>query len=233
MKQWMAAGLLLLLAGCVTPLTAEQQQPMPGYVAPGKTVIGVVEDRARTEEGRAPTMLGYARNYGIPNHWHVKHIVRTPKEDRSKTAAQLLATRIAQGFTAKGSTVEEVAMTAPLSDSDASSLIQSRAADRLVTFVLREWHFDVNLNWVGKFRFDSEIEVLVQRPGEGVVLRQTYKDSQAIQGIGDKSWGNMILEAYKAKLEQIINSPEVRSALTAPPAPAAVAEPATAAAPSS
>lgn len=124
-------------------------------------------------------------------------------------------------------------MTAPLSDSDASSLIQSRAADRLVTFVLREWHFDVNLNWVGKFRFDSEIEVLVQRPGEGVVLRQTYKDSQAIQGIGDKSWGNMILEAYKAKLEQIINSPEVRSALTAPPAPAAVAEPATAAAPSS
>ncbi len=232
MRQWMAAGLLLLLAGCVTPLTAEQQQPMPNYVAPGKSVVGVVESRPRTAEGREPTMLGYVRSMGIPSHMHVKHIVLNPKSDKTKTAAELLSTRITQGFTAKGSTVEEISITAPLSDAAATTLLRERSADRLVTFVLKEWHFDVNASWVGKFRFDSEIDVIVQRPGEGVVLRQNCKDSQAIQGEGDKSWANMILEAYKAKLEQIINSPEVRNALTAPAATPTAAEPA-AASPSS
>lgn len=222
MKNLMAVGLLILLAGCVTPLKVEQQTPMPAYIAPGKSIIGVVEDRPRTEQGRAPTMLGYARMlYGIPSHMHVNQIVRNPKADRSKTAAELLSTRIVQGFIANGSAVDEIAMTAPLSDTDASTLLRTRSADRLVTFVLREWHFDVNMSWVGKFRFDSEIEVVVQRPEEGVTFRQVFKESQAIQAEGSDSWGNQILEAYKAKLEQIINSPDVRAALTsAPPAPA-------------
>jgi len=223
MLRFLIAAAAMCLAGCVTPLTVEQQAPAVSYQTQGRTLVAVVDDRERIRQGKAPNFLGFGRVYGAPIDWTVRTIVLG--EGKDLTMSQLIAARTAFGLTANGSAAEAVALTAGASDAEAEALLAQHDAANLLTLHVREWHFDVNTSWVGAFRFDSDFDVIVQRAGMGTVLRKTFTENQAIDARADASWSNMILEAYRGKLGQALNDADVRAALTAPlQAPAAPAD---------
>jgi hypothetical protein len=168
-------------------------------------------------EGKPANFMGYARNYGIPIDWTVQTLMYGNAADKDKTMTELLSSRIVTGLNANGGAAQAVALAQDASDAEAEALLAQHQATNLLTLHVRNWHFDVNINWVGAFRFDSDMDVIVQRAGAGTVLRETFTDSQAIQGVADNSWGNMILDAYREKLQQTLNDPDVRTALTTAP----------------
>lgn len=221
MLRYLVVAAALGLAGCVTPMTAEQQSPVVSYQAQGRTLVAVVDDRARVREGKPANFLGFARVYGVPVDWTVRTII--VGEDKDLTMSELLGERVALGLSANGGTAEAVALSADASDSEAEALLRQHGANNLLTLHVREWHFDVNTSWVNAFRFNSDFDVIVQRAGAGTVLRKTFTENQAIDAQADNSWGNMILAAYQSKLQQALNDSEVNTALTAPP-PALQAE---------
>ena len=153
---------------------------------------------------------------GIPNDWSTDVImVRQPRSEKGLTMAQLLSSRITSGLNASSSQAQSVTLSAPATDAAARDLLHAQQASRLVTVNLRDWHFDLNANWVGRMRFDTDADIIVQNAA-GTALNKRFTDSQAIQAIGDDLWQNLILGAYRAKLEAYFNDAELRAALTAP-----------------
>lgn len=206
----------LALAGCVTPMNAADQTPAVQYLAPGRTLVAVVDERIRTEEGRPENFAGFARNYGIPINWTVETLMLGAREDKNKTMAELLSARLVSGLAAQGADARGIALQAPLNDAEARALLEREAAERLMTVQLKDWHFDLNINWVGRFQFNSDAVVTVQ-DSAGTVMTEQFAERAAIQAQGEESWPNMILTAYREKMEQILHDAEVRAAMTAPP----------------
>jgi hypothetical protein len=227
MFRLLAMAAALFVAGCVTPLTVEQQSPAVQYQVPGRTLVAVVDSRERVAQGKATNFLGFARIYGVPTDWTVETLMFGTPEDKTKTMAELLASRVVTGVNGGGGSAEAVALSEVQSDAGAQGLLQERGASSLMTLLVRNWHFDLNTSWVGRFRFETDMDVIVQRVGAGTVLRKAFAENQAIEAEGENSWGNMLLDAYRDKLAQTLNDPEVRAALTAPaasaPEPAAAA----------
>jgi hypothetical protein len=219
MMRYLVLAAAACLAGCVTPLPVADQAPVMQYSTPNRTLVAVVDDRVRTEEGRAENFAGFARNYGIPVHWTVETLMYASPEDKDKTMAQLLSSRIVSGMSVQGGDVAGVSIPAALSDDDARALLGRENAQRLMTVQLKDWHFDLNINWVGRFQFNTDAIVTVQTPEGGTILTEQFAERASIQAEGDESWGNMLLTAYREKLEQVLHDPDVRAALTAPPAP--------------
>lgn len=227
MLRYLILAASLALAGCVTPMNALDQTPAPGYSPPDRTLVAVIDERIRTEEGRPEAFAGFARSYGVPFHWTVETLMLGSKADKSLTMAELLSARMASGLAAGGGDVRSVALQAPLDDAGARALLEREQAGRLMTVQLKDWHFDLNVMWVGRFQFNSDAIVTVQNHA-GTVLTERYAENQAIQAEGDESWPNMILAAYRAKMEQILKDDDLHNALTAPAPAAVAAEPATA-----
>lgn len=229
MLRYLIVAATLALAGCVTPMNAADQTPALQYTPPDRTLVAVIDERVRTEEGRPEVFAGFARSYGVPFSWTVETLMLGSKADKDLTMAQLLSARMVSGLAAGGGDVRSVTIPGALSDADARALLERESAGRLMTVQLKDWHFDLNVMWVGRFQFNSDAIVTVQNSG-GTVMTEQYAERQAIQAEGDESWPNMILAAYRAKMEQILNDEELRGALTAPPPAAAEAAPAEAAA---
>lgn len=203
----------MLATACVTPRTLQQQTPTVAYKTSGKTLVGVVEQRERVKEGKPPNFAGYVRTYGMPVDWTVDTLTLSDKSYAGRTMSTYLADRIAGGLKASGSDAVVVSATRVPTDAEAEQIMSGMGASKLITIVNRDWHFDVNTNWVGKFQFNSDVEVVIQKAGKGTVLRKTFAEKQAIQAKGEESWPNLIVDAYKAKLEQVLSDSEVRAAL--------------------
>lgn len=138
------------------------------------------------------------------------------KEDKRLTMAQLISKRMVVGLSAQGGDVRSVELPAALDDAGARALLDREQASRLMTVRLNDWHFDVNSSWVGRFQFNTDAMITVQTEG-GTVMSEQYAERQAIQARGEDSAINQILQAYRAKMEQILNDPDLRGALTTPP----------------
>jgi hypothetical protein len=206
----------MLVTACVTPRPISDVTPTLSYKpAPGKVIVGVVEARQRVvEKGKPPTIAGYARGaYGIPMDITVGQMAIADPKLKSATMSVYLAERIADSLRAGGADAVAVNAAHELTNEEADKAMESMGASVIVTVIDLNWHFDANLNWVGKVRFDTEVEIIVQRKGQGTVLKKAFKETQAVPLIADDSLANVMLVAYRAKLEQILNDPEVKAAL--------------------
>ena len=94
------------------------------------------------------------------------------------------------------------------------AILQKSGADRLLMLVLKEWYFSINLNWVTAFNFDTEVDVIVTSSDSDIVFRKTIKERDVIDEEATQSYQNLVLEAYRAQLLQILTDTNVRDALT-------------------
>jgi hypothetical protein len=213
------AAAAMLVTACVTPQPISAVTPVLSYrTTPDKLVVSVVEARERVvgAKGKPATIAGYARGaYGIPIDINIGQLAVADPSLKNASMSTYLAQRMADSLSASGSQAVVAQASRVATDAEAEQIMDTMKAGILLTVVDRNWHFDANLNWVGKVRFDTEVEIVVQRKGKGTILKKTFKDTQAVPLIADDSVANVMLLAYKAKLEQILEDPEVKVALGA------------------
>ncbi|RYF95532.1 MAG: hypothetical protein EON95_01085 [Caulobacteraceae bacterium] len=206
------AAAAMLVTACVTPRPMELQNPTVAYKASSKVLVGVVEARERVKGGKPGTFIGYIRMYGAPADLTVD-VLTMAEKGKGKTASTYLGERIAAGLKAAGSDVVVVRADREVTDAEANSILAANGGGVLLTIIDRDYHVDINANWVGKFQFNTDFEVIVQKAGKGTVLRKRFAEKAAIQAAGEDSWANQVADATKAKLQQILSDAEVQAAL--------------------
>ena len=202
----------MLVTACVTPRAMELQNPTVAYKASSKVLVGVVESRPRVQGGKPAAFIGYIRMYGAPADL-TTDVLTLAEKGKGKTVSTYLSERVAAGLKTAGSDVVVVKADREVTDAEVDAILAANGGGVLVTIIDREYHVDINANWVGKFQFNTDFEVVVQKAGKGTVLRKRFTENAAIQGKGEDSWANQVADATKAKLEQILTDPEVAAAL--------------------
>jgi hypothetical protein len=204
-----------IISGCVTPVTLEKQVPTAEYVPVGMVAIAVVDHRASVLlDGKPPTYIGKAHGvFGIPADWHVKPVLSTEEGDKERTLAEFIQNRLVAGLAKSGWNVEPIGPGSDDITQHPDAALQTSGADKLLVLELKEWYFSINLNWVTAFNFDTDVNVIVAPGRLGEPFRKTIKDRDVIDEEASQSPQNLILQAYRAQLLQIIMDPDVRNAL--------------------
>lgn len=206
------AAAAMLVTACVTPRAMELQNPTVSYKSSSKVLVGVVEARERVKAGKPAAFVGFIRMYGAPADL-TTDILTLAEKGKAKSASLYLSERVAAGLKAAGTDVVVVKADREVSDAEVDAILTANGGGVLLTIINRDYHVDINSNWVGKFQFNTDFEVIIQKAGKGTVLRKRFEEKAAIQGRGEDSWANQVADATKAKLEQILTDPEVQAAL--------------------
>ena len=209
-----AVGLALSLAACVAPIPIKDQAPKVSYSVSEKVALAVIDSRPILKADKKPaTFIGRAHSvFGIPTDMHIYPWVAL-KEEKNFTLAQELEQRIAEALQATGANVVRVEAGARVDAASAKRAAQGLDVDRILLITVDEWFVDVNLNWVGSFDFDWGYTVeICDRAGTQMAM---FKDSgqDVVKEKGSDSPRNMITAAYRARLEKLMDRPEVRSGL--------------------
>jgi len=207
-------ALSLSLVACVAPIPIKDQAPHLSYVVSKKVALALLDVRPDlTVDKKPPTFIGHAHvTFGIPMDIQVYPMVAL-KDEKTFTLAQELEQRIAEGLQASGATVLRLPAGAHLDAASAKLASQSLGADRLILISLDAWYIDINMNWVGSFDLDWGYTVEICS-GAGLPIA-TFKESgqDVTKEKATDSPRNMITAAFRARIEKLLERPEVRAAL--------------------
>ncbi|WP_295799008.1 hypothetical protein [uncultured Microbulbifer sp.] len=204
-----------VLTACVTPVALEEQSAKPEYQVREPVLISVIDQRQRVKDGKAETYVGKAHaSFGIPVDWHVKQVLATEPEDKQRTLAQFLEHRLVTGLNNTGWSAKAADLKQLPDSEQVQDLLLERDATKMITLVLNEWYFSINLNWVSAFNFDTDTNILVYDLARGQLVSKNIKERDVVDEQASQSPQNNVLLAYKAQLDQLINDPEVRQAVS-------------------
>ena len=214
-KVLFVVGLSILATACVSPILLYEQLPLAEYTSGEMVLISVVDQRARVEaEGKPKDFVGVAHgSFGIPTDWHVRQVLATAEGDNERDLASFLQHRIFNGLQESGWNVRSVNVNDLPTDEEARTILDEYEAKKIITLMINEWYFSINLNFVSAFNFDTDTEIVVQDLADGVILTKNFKERDVIDERASESAQNNVLRAYKAQLTQILNDPEVCASL--------------------
>ncbi|MCG9651242.1 hypothetical protein L1D54_22255 [Vibrio brasiliensis] len=214
-KLCLALFSVIVLSGCVSPISLEEQSPNPSISHQDNIVISVLDNRARLIEEEKPNhFVGTAHgSFGIPFDWHVEQILATEDGDKDKNLAQFIEHRLTTGFKESGWNATEAGVESIDSDEKALEILKSHNADKLLVINIREWYFSINLNWVTAFNFDTDSIVSVYEVQDGKIVEKRFQDRDVIEEKADESPQNNVLRAYRDQLVEIVTDPEIQAAL--------------------
>ena len=203
--------IFLSLTGCVTPMPLQDQAPSFTYKDEDGILITVIDERIRVKEGKPPNFVGIAHaTFGIPVDWHVYQVLATEEGDKERNLSEWLEYRIVTGLSQEGCPCAAVHFDEFPDAGEASKVLEENDAAWLFALVLNEWYFSVNLNWVTAFNFDTDTDFHCFHVNNGHVFKKRFKERDVIDERADESYQNLIMEAYKAQLQQIFNDEEIR-----------------------
>ena len=207
---------LLLLGGCMSGPKASYSDTVARVDASGTARVAVTADDRRsliTSGRESPTFVG--------RQWSLYHmaIVNTAS---GRPLADDLTSALATSLTAKGFQAIPVVVSPSESPHVAAQRITLLRVDRGVVLTVAEWRTDTrtDANFKTQLFYDLDLKVL---DSSGQVLAQ-----RRLSGHEDKISGTA-RDAFREKLELLMNYPEVTRALTVTESPAVepVAPPAT------
>jgi hypothetical protein len=212
-----AVGLAMTLAACVAPIPIKDQAPKMSYAMSEKVAVVVIDSRPILKTEKKPaTYIGVARPlFGIPTDMQIYPWVAL-KEEKNLTLAQELEQRIAEALQSTGANLVRLEAGVHADAETAKRAVPGLGADRVLLISLDEWSVDINLSWVGSFDFDWGYTASIFDSSGAQVA--TFKDSgkDVVKEQGSESPQNMITMAFRARLEKLLDRPEVRSGLSVP-----------------
>jgi hypothetical protein len=210
-------GAAAVLAACVAPIPIKDQAPKVSYATHERVAVAVVDARPILKTEKKPaTYIGVARPlFGIPTDMQIYPWVAL-KEEKSLTLAQELEQRIAEALQSTGANVVRIDAAAHVDADSAKRSVQSLGADRVLLISLDAWAVDINLSWVGSFDLDWGYTVEISDSAGAPIA--TFKDSgtDVVKEQGSDSPRNMVTAAFRARLEKLLDRPEVRTGLSIP-----------------
>lgn len=202
----------LLLLGCVAHIPIEEQSPDLAYLSKDRLVISVVDERWRVQQGKPATGIGVVRSMGIPSTAHT-YPWYVDNKHKGQTLAEALEDRIVYGLNDEGwNTVPAGFSSCPGPDEIDESLLQNQS-EKLLILILKDWWCDINMNRISAFTFDWDATVEIY--GKKGSLIESFSDAgrDIVDEEADDSWPNMIRRAYRTRLIQFLEKPEVINSL--------------------
>jgi hypothetical protein len=204
----------MVLVGCATPIPMAQEAPDLNYKVTRPVVVGVVDERDVLAEGKPPTFIGRAHgSFGIPRDMETYSWFVSDKARKGQTLAQALEERIVVGLNDEGWQVTGANFTEPPTIEEAVSILAAGNAQRLLKLSLTKWFVSINLSWVTAFNFDWGYQLEVFDPQGSTVASISESGRDVVDMKSNDSYQNQIKMAYRARLIQILERPEVRAAL--------------------
>jgi len=213
-RSLLALALTISLGACVAPIPIKDQAPKVSYPVTTKVAVAVIDSRTDvTVDKKPPTFIGHAHAlFGIPTDMQIYPWVAL-KEEKNFTLAQELEQRIADALQADGASVVRLDSAAHTDAASVRRVALGSNADRLLFISLDKWWIDINLSWVGSFELDWGYTVAISDKNGAVLASVSDSGRDVVQEKGSDSPRNMITEAFRARLEKLMERTEVRTAL--------------------
>jgi hypothetical protein len=213
MKNFLLMPMLALL-GCVAHIPIEEQSPDLTYVDPDLVLVSIIDQRNLQRPDIGADVIGKAHGtFGIPSAMKTYPWYESDKEKKSITLAQALEERLIIGLNDEGWTVKSAGFTTHPTVQQVRETLLASNAQNLLLIVLNDWYVSVNLNWVGGENFDWATTVKIFGDDGSKLLEQTSGTRHVIPPDGSESYPNLIRRAFRDRLEEILETPEVQSAL--------------------
>ena len=150
---------ILFLAGCVTPISMEEESPDLSYVDPDTILISIVDNRNQDAD-----VIGRAHGvFGIPSKMPVYPWFETEREKKHLTLAQALEDRLIFGLNDEGWNVISAGFDQHPAEQEVLDSLLAANARNLLLVILNDWYVSINLNWVSAFNFDwgTTVKILI------------------------------------------------------------------------
>lgn len=205
---------MLTLSGCVAHIPIEEQAPDLTYVDPDLVLISIVDQRNLQRPNIAADVIGKAHGtFGIPSKIKTYPWYEDDKKKKSITLAQALEDRLIFGLKDEGWNVASAGFPTHPTEQQIRESLMAADAQNLLLIVLNDWYVSVNLNWVGGENFDWGTTVKIFGNDGSKLLEQTSGTRHVIPPDGSDSYPNLIRRAFRDRLEEILETPEVQNAL--------------------
>ena len=205
---------MISLSGCVAHIPIEEQSPDLTYIDSDLVLISIVDQRNLRRPDINADVIGKAHGtFGIPSKMKAYPWYESDKEKKSITLAQALEERLIIGLNDEGWNVVSAGFTTHPSEEQILESLRASDAQNLLLIVLNDWYVSVNLNWVGGENFDWGATVKVFGNDGSKLLEQTSGSRHVIPPDGSDSYQNLIRRAFRGRLEEILETPEVQNAL--------------------
>jgi hypothetical protein len=206
--------LCFFATGCVAHVPIDEQIPSLEYKNNDRLVVSVVDNRQRVKEGKPKDFIGVAHGvFGIPVDWHIKNVLDVEEGDKERNLSQWLQYRIVKGLEKSGWDVVSVDLDMTPNSNQVMSILNENKCEKMLIFLVNEWYFSINLNWVSAFNFDTNTTVFVNDIKNGEIFSKNFTERDVIEESASESAQNNILRAYRAQIIQILNDEEVKKSL--------------------
>ena len=93
--------------------------------------------------------------------------------------------------------------------------MKEREAQNLLLIELKEWHVHINIKWgSASSNFDWNINVEIIDSDAQSILKTSIKGRDVVDIKAKDSLSNLILKAYRDRLQNIFEEPKIKEALT-------------------
>jgi len=190
--------------------TVEESSPVVKCVTDDTLLLGIIDRRKYVLSGeKTPSYAGYQRDgFGVPHAYEVHS---------EQTMAAFLSERIVMGFGRQDVRILESSSMTEIDLDGLSDEARAKGADKILLIVLNEWRshrnpteYLIGLNYRLAFSYDVDVSVLDK---EGRVLAEKHFDGSDTEPAAMTKYVEQDHYKYKEKLEEFINSDEIRKAL--------------------
>jgi len=208
--------------GCVSRISMSEQSPTPSYQSKERTVVSIIDKRDSTKIGNPLNYIGRLAASAQPDNSGSSLMVypfltgsTKDKTKKTQTLAGFLEERIVFGLMEGEWNVLPGELSDRPQNTDIINLMKEREAQKLLLIELKEWHMNIHLKFVSAYaNFDWNINVEIIDSDAQSILKTSIKGRDVVDIKAKDSLSNLILKAYRDRLQNIFEEPKIKEALT-------------------
>jgi len=177
-----------------------------GFLTPGALCEGFY--------GLESDVIGKAHGvFGIPSSMKTYPWFESDKTKKDITLARALEDRIVFGLNDDGWNAVAADYSQLPSQESIRNDVQKVNAEHLILLILNDWFVRINLNWVSAFNFDWDVTLKIYDSHANLLMHQSTSGRDVVDEKASESPANHIRQAFRDRVEEIIDTREVRDAL--------------------
>lgn len=208
--------------GCVSRISMSEQSPTPSYQSKERTIVSIIDKRDRTKIGNPLNYIGRVAARAQADNSGTSLMVypfltgsTKDKTKKTQTLARFLEERIVFGLMEGEWNVLPGELSDLPQNADIINLMKEREAQKLLLIELKEWHVHINIKLgSASSNFDWNINVEIIDSDAQSILKTSIKGRDVVDIKAKDSLSNLILKAYRDRLQNIIEDPKIKEALT-------------------
>jgi hypothetical protein len=208
--------MLICTGGCVTPLTLQEQAPDIAYVIFEPILVSIIDERHHKRRGIEPDIVGMEfHEFGLPRYMRVYPMLEVGFAKQHKTLVDLLEEPLVFGMNESGWDAQPIRFQAIPSNEEVAEALSTSNTGKFLLIVLYDWYVSVNKAWFSDSNFDWDLAVIIFNKGGNRILEWRTGARTMIPYVASDSYPNTIKRAFRDRLDELMETEQVREALLA------------------